>query len=267
MGSTVLFLLLWLAAGADDLSGLGDGKPVLPPELAALKPGMSEAALVAKVGGVKECYGLGLQVGKWCMVPFWDAHDGYARPALFLPSLAKARSGLTRRWGPPVVYLKLWYWVNPEARLRAALRDSDDPVQLDLETYQPLAGFLGEGQKLPLEKIPLLGATKAALEKAFAGRKQLSEGDSFSVFFPPCEVGGELLLSTELKQGKVTKAWFDLPVGDDPARRELVLGLLEKKWGKRQLVEGEKKDWRFPQRSDVLVYQLGNDLTVRLEKP
>jgi hypothetical protein len=221
---------------------------------------------VKQLGGARECMVLGVRAGDWCFVPFWDEHDGYRRPALLFKSLADTRTLLRKTWGAPVVNGDDWFWFDPDARppLRARLRGANDPAQLDFEEYLPLQTFLGPGKALAFETTPLLGEKKEAVQKAYATRQQVWESTSGSIFFPPAEVGGDLQVQLDVEGGIVTKVVVDLPVIDDPSRKELVLGMLEKKWGKRQRVEGEQNEWRFPLRPDVLVYRLGRDLTIRI---
>lgn len=259
-------VLVALCLAADPLAPLRAGKPTLPAPLDRLTPGMKEPALLAalKVSADDECFVLGTRVGGLCFVPFWAEDDGYERPALLFPSLAATRAGLRKRWGEPEVYGGFWYWVNPKAKppLRAQLRGTSDPAQLDLETYLPLETFLGAGPKLPFEREPIIGSSRSAIEKA---HRITCESETCGIFFPPPEVGGNLLVLVDLEGGDVARSFtFDLPTRDDEARKERTMKLLEAKWGKRQPVPGEPKDFTFEKRSDVLVYQLGGTLTVRV---
>ncbi len=249
---------------ADPYSAITAGKPAIPSPLSSLKRGIKEAALLTalKVNADRDvCLVLGVQVQSLCFIPFWEKDDGYSRPTLLFTSLATTRAALRKRWGQPVVFKNSWYWVNPETKLRARLRDTDNPAQLDFETYLPLQDFLGTGQKLAFEHTKILGSTRAELEKAYG---ITCESDSCGVFFPPSEVDSELLVQVELENGVATKVTFDLPTRDDDARKEQTIRMLEKKWGRRVLLEGEKKDWNFENQPGVLLYLLAGDLTVRM---
>jgi hypothetical protein len=261
----ILDLFLAAILAADPYSALAPGKPTIPAPLSSVSRGTKEEALLRtlKVNADQDtCFTLGVRVDSLCFVPFWTKDDGYDRPALLFSSLAATRTALRKRWGEPIIYEGSWYWLNPEKKLRARLRDTDDPAQLDFETYLPLQEFLGAGAKLAFEHTPILGSTRAAIEQAYGVK---CESSSCGVFFPPIEVGSQLLVQIELTGEVATRYLFDLPARNE-ARKELTFKLLEAKWGRCTLVEGEKKDWNFEKRSDVLLYLLAGDLTVRIPR-
>lgn len=255
-------LLLSLVLVADPYAAIAAGKPTIPSPLSSVARGTKEAALLATlhVNADKDtCFTLGVRVRSLCFV-LWTKDDGYDRPTLLFSSLTATRNALRKRWGEPIVSEGSWYWLNPEKKLRARLRDTDEPAQLDFETYLPLQDFLGTGAMLAFEHTPILGSTRATIEKAYGVTCDTS---NCSVFFPPTEVGSEVLVQIELTDGVATRYLFDLPAREEP-RKELTFKLLEKKWGPRTLVAGETKDWNFEKRPDVLLYFLAGDLTVRI---
>ncbi len=250
-------LTVILTAEAD---ALPDGRPTIPRSLDRGFVGLQEPELRGVLGGSSECFLLGLRSGSWCVVPPTNAADKTERPTLLFKSLVATRAALKRKWGTPAIYGTSWYWVNPSAKppLRARLHDTDDPAQLDFAEYLPLQVLLGTGPALAFEKTPILGATQAALRTTYAAKCENAE--SCDLFFLPCEVGSDVLVMIEFSNGVATKIVFDVPATDQ------VVALLEQKWGKRSLTEGEKHEWRFATRKDVLLYQLGRDLTVRISR-
>jgi hypothetical protein len=223
---------------------------------------MKEPALLTALK-VKEddlCMLLGVRVKSLCFLPFWKEAQ-YAHAGLLFSSLAATRAALRKRWGEPIVYEGAWHWLNPETKLRARLREQDDPALLELEPYLPMQDFLGPGPELAFERTAILGTTRAAIEAAYGVK---CEVETCFLNFPPCEVDwAGLSVQIPLTDDVATKLSFDMPTRND-ARKEETIKLLEKKWGRRTPVEGEPKQFNFENRRNVLLYELAGDLTVRI---
>lgn len=250
------------SAAEPGLKAFAAGKPVMPSPLSRLKAGMSEQQILSTLGTTadRECFTLGLRSGELCVVPFWLSER---RHAVLFNSLRETRSQLEKKWGPPIVFGDHCYWVNPGAKppLRARLRSTDSPAQLDLEEYLPMRVLLGDGPGLGFETQPIIGSTAEALKAAYGAS---CEGDSCSIVLPPSEVGSEQVVLIDLAGGKATSFSVDVPLARDEARTGEAFKMLEKKWGARKLTEGEKADFTFERRDDVRAYVLGGDLTVRV---
>lgn len=246
-------LLASLCLAADPYADLSKSKPAMPAALSALTPGLKGPALdkVMKLSDRDDCFSLGVRVGGLCVLPWTDSAGGFSRLSLLFKSLTATSTALRKRWGAPMVHNGFSYWVNPEASplMRAELRKTDDPAQVDLEVYLPLHDFLGAGRKLGFERTPIIGSSQVDLEK---GYRTDCEGGTCFLHFPPCEVDSALLVHAEMVGGTAKSIWFDLPASD-PARVELTMRLLEKKWGKRKQVEGEPYQFTFEDQPGVHV--------------
>jgi len=252
-------------AGVERYPGLGEGKPVMPRELSSLKPGTPAGEVERFFGDFEHlCLDFGVVLGPWCVIPLPDDRGRYSRSGLVFESVEETRAILRNQWGPPTVVDKHAYWLNPDAKpkLRTHLRAMGDRALLELDEYVPLAALLGSGPDFAFEKRRFLGASVEALRQAYASHDQVVRDETIEVYFPPSEVGDRTLVRCELREGKVVTWSLDITVGDALAREELVVKLLEAKWGARKRVAGDVKAWRFAARSDVLVEYFYDDLRV-----
>ena len=253
------FVLLLLAVEADALPI----KPGAPAPLDRFKPGMTEAEVQAVVGAGTECQSLkswerafgveapraGTNTGPWCFRAYFDKVRGLQAFALFFSSRAETLAALTRKWGRPREYHASQYWVNPSAKLQVSLWDGDEPAMLHFVPYVPLAQLLGTGSKLAFEKVPIIGAKKAALNEAYV--LGCDSETSCRLTLPAVEIGEELRGSIEF-QDEVATSWnVDLPAIDE------TLALLERKWGKRIPDPESPNSWLFSKRKDLMLYRTG----------
>jgi hypothetical protein len=136
---------------------------------------------------------------------------------------------LTAAWGKGVDVDAKPTWFNPAAGWRARF---DEKLQvLQLTEYMPVMALLGAGEKLGL---PLIGLTEVQLAKVYP-KFQASTGGG-QVALPPTEFATALTLigvQIDPLTGRTAKAVFALPF-DSQAQKDLLVAVLERKWGKAQ---------------------------------
>jgi hypothetical protein len=174
----------------------------------------------------------------------------------------ETRALATAAWGKPTTTKEtsrdVSVWFNPEAKVRAKL-ESSDYASLTLQTYVPVAEFLGSDKAGPAfqKDHPLIGmtpadvrkhyaanvleksaeqnaATMAAIQK-FAGTKvNLGPStDSMDLVYPPTEYGAyETKVHLYFNKGKVNRYTFDIAFEPFPQQKEDVLALTTKTYGK-----------------------------------
>jgi len=188
--------------------------------------------------------------------------DGRVRSVVIAGLPANAGEHLNAAWGPATAVDAKPTWFNPSTGWRARY---DQTLQLvQLTEYMPVMSLLGAGDKLAL---PLIGLTQEQLAKVYP-RLQTSKVGT-QVALPPTEFASALTtigLSFDPRTGKTAVAVFAIPF-DTLAHKDLLVKVLEAKWGKGQeKLERGQRVMTFPAaktRVQVLVDR-ANELLVEL---
>ena len=188
--------------------------------------------------------------------------DGRVRSVVIAGLPAHAGALMTAAWGRATDVDAKPTWFNPSMGWRARYDANLQAVQLT--EYMPVTSLLGAGDKLAL---PLLGLTQDQLAKVYPKMQTSKVGAN--VALPPTEFASALTmigLSFDPRTGKTTAAVFALPF-DTLAQKDLLVKVLEAKWGKGQeKLEGGQRVMTFPAaktRVQVLVDR-ANELLVEL---
>ncbi|MDB4964208.1 MAG: hypothetical protein JWP01_4207 [Myxococcales bacterium] len=217
------------------------GDKVGPPAaLARLKLGMSReeiAVLAAPFASGNE-----IPAGPEDVRLSVDVADGRLRSIAVGGLPPQAGELLAAAWGQGVAVDAKPTWFNPAAGWRARF---DEKLQvLQLTEYMPVMALLGAGEKLGL---PLIGLTEVQLAKVYP-KFQASTGGG-QVSLPPTEFATALTsigVQIDPLTGKAAKAVFALPF-DSQAQKDLLVAVLERKWGKAQSqVKNGKQMLTFP---------------------
>jgi hypothetical protein len=182
----------------------------------------------------------------------------------------KAEAALTKAWGPPTkgetnIKKPISYWFNPETGLRATLEEGfGGDMKVEFTAYTPVEKFLGaDGAGFAFEsKLAILGASIDDLRTSYAGelveksqadaeadRKKMEammgkDKDKLAVLggakpsayldFQPTEYGSywTRVNLTFDDAGKVTRYRTSLDYRANPAFKDPLFGMLEKKLGK-----------------------------------
>jgi hypothetical protein len=202
------------------------GTSVAPPAaLASVKLGMSRDqidglfASGAEVPAGPEDVRLSVDIGS----------DNRIRSIVIAGLPANAGELMNAAWGPATAVDTKPTWFNPSTGWRARYDQTLQVVQLT--EYMPVMSLLGQGDKLAL---PLIGLTQDQLAKVYPKLQTSKTGTR--VALPPTEFATALTmigLSFDPHTGKTSGAVFAIPF-DSLAHKDLLVKVLEAKWGKGQ---------------------------------
>lgn len=235
------------------------GSTVAPPTaLGSIKLGMTRDQLGAlfasgaEVPAGPEDVRVSVDVGK----------DDRVRSVLIAGLPANAGPLMNAAWGKATDVAAKPTWFNPNTGWRARYDASLNVVQLG--EYMPVMSLLGPGDKIAL---PLIGLTPEQVAKVYPRSAATRTGAH--VQLPPTEFATALTmigLQFDPQTGKTTIAVFALPF-DTLAHKDLLVKVLEAKWGKGQeKLQAGQRVLTFPStktRVQVLVDRT-NELLVEL---
>ncbi|MBA3453065.1 MAG: hypothetical protein H0T42_08230 [Deltaproteobacteria bacterium] len=235
------------------------GRSVAPPAaLGSIKLGMTRDQIAAvfasgaEVPAGPEDVRLTVDVGK----------DGLVRSVVVAGLPPNAGELMSAAWGPATDVDSKPTWFNPNTGWRA--RYDQNFQLLQLTEYMPVMSLLGTGEKLAL---PLIGLTPDQLAKVYPKLQTSKAG--MKVALPPTEFATALTmigLSFDPRTGKTAAAVFALPF-DTLAHKDLLVKVLEAKWGKGQeQIQRGQRVMTFPAaKTRVQVHVDGaNELLVEL---
>jgi hypothetical protein len=185
----------------------------------------------------------------------WKASsDGTKVESLFV-SFPLAHAGLvTEAWGPGVAVTrgpnKKTVWLDPAAGMRAELSTSGDKANLDLrfESYLPVSKLLGEGAQIAFFDKPVLGVPLSDVKKSYAA---YLDGEDLQLPATDFQVNASAVRFEPAEgDAPVTSYTFEIEYKSNPAFKDELLALFEKKWGKPKAAP--------PPASDTSIYNAAN---------
>lgn len=215
--------------------------PAPPPPLDKVTLGMTKAEATTAspdLMGAKYDYKVPGFDGVEMKAHVSDKTDRVYATTVELPDpLETAKGYLEKKWGAPratknSIDAAIYYWDHPATGVRAKLEGRASKSALTFDRVMSAAQFLGttKGRLGFEDKLPLLGASKDDVLKAYAGwNAAVKEADanSISISLPPLdtsEYGG--FVSARLKDDKVTGYTAQLSFSwDERAKVELLAGV------------------------------------------
>lgn len=162
-------------------------------------------------------------------------------------------------------------WYDEAAGIRASAEAKDDEVDLSITSYQSLAKLLGDDKaKLGFETAPILGATLDELKKSYP--TLVIENDGKDGYLEEEKTDYESSVGTtrvhlDLKDGKVTRFWFNLEWDKADGVKAEIEGLLKKKYGEpTPLKDDFSKRMQYNDAPKVLVKSsdITKDITIEV---
>jgi hypothetical protein len=229
------------------------GKVATPPApLAAFKAGMPVAD-AKKLAPDHYLEGIdidGVRAG-------WQDGSGAKVGSLGVTFPAEHMALVTEAWGPGISATrgndKNTVWFDPEAGVRAELSLSADKKSADLrfESYLPASKLLGEGPSIAFFSKPVLGVPLSEVKKSYA---EYLDGDDVKLPFSDFTLAGGSGTTIRFKpsdgSAPVTSYELEISYKSNPAFKDELLALFEKKWGKPTAAP--------PPASDTSVYHAAN---------